>query len=97
MRARDRPCRSVAEQIGEHLAGNGGHADPDALYTYWAGANDVFNYLQWAGPQLVSQARHRCRPAADHRRAGTAVHRRLGADRVGEIAALQAAGQSTSW
>src|SRR5207342_3439456 len=48
------PCRSVAQQIGSHLASNGGVADPNALYTYWAGANDIFNYLGWAGPQLVS-------------------------------------------
>jgi outer membrane lipase/esterase len=48
------PCRSVAQQIGIHLAGNGGSADPNALYTYWAGANDLFNYLGWAGPQLIS-------------------------------------------
>jgi outer membrane lipase/esterase len=48
------PCRSVQQQIGEHLASHGGSADPNALYTYWAGANDMFNYLQWAGPQVVN-------------------------------------------
>lgn len=31
---------SVATQVARHLAGGG--ADPDALYTVWAGANDLF-------------------------------------------------------
>jgi outer membrane lipase/esterase len=39
------PCRSVAQQIADYLSANGGSADPNALYTYWAGANDIFNYL----------------------------------------------------
>ena len=34
------PTPSVATQVQRHLAGGG--ADPDALYTVWAGANDVF-------------------------------------------------------
>jgi outer membrane lipase/esterase len=48
------PCLSVSQQIGTYLASTGGVADPNALYTYWAGANDLFNYLQWAGPQLIN-------------------------------------------
>ncbi len=34
------PTPSTATQVQRHLAG--GRADPDALYTLWTGANDVF-------------------------------------------------------
>jgi len=37
--------RSVTVQIGEYLAANGGHADPNSLFTLWAGANDIFYQL----------------------------------------------------
>src|SRR4029079_16995396 len=37
--------RSVTVQIGEYLSANGGHADPNSLYTIWAVANDVFLQL----------------------------------------------------
>jgi outer membrane lipase/esterase len=74
------PCRSVAQQIGQHLAANGGHADGDALYTYWAGANDLFNYLGAAGAGLITSGQAQQFTGAS---AATAV---------GEIAALQAAG-----
>ncbi|KRG70100.1 autotransporter domain-containing esterase [Pseudoxanthomonas dokdonensis] len=33
---------SVASQVGNYLAANGGSADPNALYTVWGGANDLF-------------------------------------------------------
>ena len=33
---------SLATQAGGYLAANGGRADPDALYTVWGGANDLF-------------------------------------------------------
>ena len=33
---------SLATQTGQYLAANGGRADPDALYTVWGGANDLF-------------------------------------------------------
>ncbi|MBB1472813.1 autotransporter domain-containing protein [Luteimonas sp. MC1782] len=33
---------SLATQTGNYLAANGGRADPDALYTVWGGANDLF-------------------------------------------------------
>jgi outer membrane lipase/esterase len=32
--------RPMSTQITEYLAANGGHADPNALYTVWIGAND---------------------------------------------------------
>jgi outer membrane lipase/esterase len=37
--------RPVSTQITEYLARNGGTADPNALYTVWAGANDIFQNL----------------------------------------------------
>ncbi|HSN21967.1 MAG TPA: autotransporter domain-containing protein [Usitatibacter sp.] len=41
----DRAQRPVSTQIDEYLAANGGHADPNALYTVWIGANDIFQNL----------------------------------------------------
>jgi len=39
------PQRSISTQIGEFLAASGGAADPNALYTVWGGANDLFVQL----------------------------------------------------
>ena len=36
---------SLSMQINAHLAANGGAADPDALYSVWGGANDLFFFL----------------------------------------------------
>ncbi|MET3931401.1 MULTISPECIES: autotransporter domain-containing protein [Lysobacter] len=36
------PTLSVRSQITRYLAANGGAADPNALYTVWGGANDLF-------------------------------------------------------
>jgi outer membrane lipase/esterase len=33
---------SLATQVGAYLAANGGHADANALYSVWGGANDMF-------------------------------------------------------
>ena len=33
---------SLATQASAYLSANGGRADPDALYTVWGGANDLF-------------------------------------------------------
>lgn len=33
---------SLSTQMNSYLAANGGRADPNALYTVWGGANDVF-------------------------------------------------------
>ena len=33
-----------------------GPLDPNALYTYWAGANDIFNYVGYAGAGLITSA-----------------------------------------
>ena len=43
------PIPSVSTQVGRYLAASGGHADPNALYTLWAGNNDVFAALATAG------------------------------------------------
>jgi outer membrane lipase/esterase len=36
------PIPSLATQMNNYLAANSGKADPNALYTVWGGANDVF-------------------------------------------------------
>ena len=36
------PTPSLATQVGAYLASTGGVADPDALYSVWGGANDLF-------------------------------------------------------
>ncbi len=36
------PIPSLATQVGNYLASTGGRADPNALYTVWGGANDLF-------------------------------------------------------
>ena len=37
---------SLTQQVAAYLARNGGKADPNALYTVWGGANDLFFTLQ---------------------------------------------------
>jgi outer membrane lipase/esterase len=36
------PIPSLATQMNNYLTANGGQADPNALYTVWGGANDLF-------------------------------------------------------
>lgn len=36
------PVYSLKTQMNQYLAANGGKADPNALYTVWGGANDLF-------------------------------------------------------
>jgi outer membrane lipase/esterase len=72
------PCQSVGEQLFVHI--NTSTVDPDALYTYWAGANDIFNYLGAASAGLITGAQ------AQQFTGATA------ANAVGQIGALQAAG-----
>lgn len=73
---------SLTNQIYSHLSSNGGVADPNALYTYWAGANDVLSGAYYAG--LYSN------PAIAQAWAGQA-----GATAIGQIKALQNAGART--
>lgn len=85
------PCRSVQQQIATHLGAHAGQADPNALYTYWAGANDLFDYLTYASPRpqpfpnpplppLITSAQAQLFTGASALNA------------VGQIGALQAAG-----
>ncbi len=74
--------RPVSTQITEYLARGNGAADPNALYTVWAGANDIFvnlGLLQ-AGAINATQLQTNVLGAA------TAE--------IGQIARLQAAGPS---
>ncbi|TWT21070.1 autotransporter domain-containing protein [Luteimonas marina] len=44
---------SLATQTNAYLAANGGRADPDALYSVWGGANDLFSIA--ANPAQAQQ------------------------------------------
>src|SRR4029450_2046165 len=48
--------RPVSTQIDEFLARNNGAADPNALYTVWAGANDIFQQLGAFSAGAITQA-----------------------------------------
>jgi outer membrane lipase/esterase len=72
--------RSIQVQIDEYLARNGGHADPNALYGLWAGANDVFAQLTALQAGQITQAELQ-----------TNVLAAAGAE-IQQIARLQAAG-----
>ncbi|HXS51264.1 MAG TPA: autotransporter domain-containing protein [Usitatibacter sp.] len=48
--------RPVSTQIDEYLATNGGHADPNALYGMWIGANDIFQNLAALQAGAINQA-----------------------------------------
>lgn len=43
---------SMSTQVNAYLAANGGQADPNALYTVWGGANDLFFFLNGATTQM---------------------------------------------
>jgi len=48
---------TIGTQISAYLSANGGHADPDALYTVWGGANDLFYTITpGLGPLNLTQA-----------------------------------------
>ena len=40
---------SLAQQVGLALAASGGHADPNALYVIWGGANDLYGAVETPG------------------------------------------------
>jgi len=44
---------SLATQVTNYLAANGGRADPNALYTVWGGANDLFAVAAGAPAQAT--------------------------------------------
>jgi len=45
---------SITSQLGGYLLANGGHADGNALYTMWGGANDIFTYATLAGAGTIN-------------------------------------------
>jgi outer membrane lipase/esterase len=69
------PCRSVAQQIADS-----GPIDSHALYAFWAGANDIFNYLGYASGGLITSAQVQLFTGLSAQ------------NEVGQLAALQAAG-----
>src|SRR5882672_2304548 len=48
--------RPVSTQVGEFLGANGGAADPGALYSVFAGANDIFVNLSTFQAGAITQA-----------------------------------------
>jgi outer membrane lipase/esterase len=44
------PIPSMTAQLTSYLSANGGRADPNALYTVWGGANDLFAVVAGANP-----------------------------------------------
>jgi outer membrane lipase/esterase len=72
--------RPVSTQITEYLTANGGAANPNALYTVWVGANDIFNNLGLYQAGAITAAQLQTNVLA----AATAE--------VGQIARLRAAG-----
>ena len=40
---------NVAQQVGFYLASTNGHADPNALYVVWGGANDLYGAVETPG------------------------------------------------
>ncbi len=73
---------SLGTQFSSYLTANGGAADPNALYTYWAGANDLLT-----GAARAAQFGN---PAIAQSYAGQAAQ-----TAVGQISALQTAGAQT--
>ena len=71
------PIPSLVTQANRYLAANGGRADPNALYTVWGGANDLF----------AVQAN----PAQAQQIIGSAVTAKVGL--VGALPGLQAHGE----
>jgi outer membrane lipase/esterase len=73
---------STQQQIAAYLAGTGGVADPNALYTYWIGINDLKPTTTAFGPypgNIVSPQ-------------NVAQITQLAAEAVGQVAQLRAAG-----
>jgi outer membrane lipase/esterase len=47
---------SLTSQLGGYLTATGGVADPNALYTMWGGANDIFTYAGLASGGFITAA-----------------------------------------
>ena len=54
------PIPSLASQVGLYLAAHGGVADPNALYVFWGGANDLYNAVETPGetPAQIAATEH---------------------------------------
>jgi outer membrane lipase/esterase len=72
------PCQSAEQQIAA-----AGPVDPNALYTYFADANDIFNYVGYVGAGYISSAQAQAYTGAS------------AMNQVRQIAGLQAAGAKT--
>ena len=72
--------RSVVTQVTEYLTRSNGQADPNALFTMWAGANDVIQTLQGVGAGQI--------PIAN---VSTIITNTANAE-IAQVARLQAAG-----
>jgi outer membrane lipase/esterase len=72
--------RPSATQISEYLAASGGRADPNALYSVWFGANDIFTQLEGLLGGTITQAQLSANVASTANA------------EVGQVARLQAAG-----
>lgn len=93
---------SLSSQFSAHLSANGGVADPNALYTYWAGANDILSATSQATPggflpngsilyqYAIAGGNLAFAPAIAQTIAGQS-----GATAAGQVKALQAAGAKT--
>lgn len=47
--ASPQPIPSLTSQVGLYLSSTGGVADPNALYIFWGGANDLYSGMETAG------------------------------------------------
>lgn len=81
---------SLTTQFGTYLSAHGGAADPNALYTYWAGANDILSAQGIATAYVLGGGN----PANASTIVQTIVGQ-AGATAIGQIAALQNAGAKT--
>jgi outer membrane lipase/esterase len=50
------PIPTLPQQVQAYLAATGGKADPNALYSVWGGANDVFYSVALAQANLITPA-----------------------------------------
>ena len=72
------PIPSLATQVNTYLAANGGRADPNALFTAWGGANDLFLAAATSRPGAAAgHRRRRGRRARRHHRHAAGRRRAL--------------------
>ena len=81
---------SLTNQFTSYLTANGGAADPNALYTYWAGANDILSASGIATQYVINGGN----PALATSVAQTVIGQ-AGATAAGQVGFLQNAGAKT--